>query len=155
MGAMPYLEPTEASAAALIARRIEGPITMLNLLRFRAVADYSADPELAPDEPISGAEAYRRYAEHTTPHLLASGGEVLLEGAGGEFFIGPGDERWDHVLLVRQRSLDGFFAFATNEAYLAGLGHRTAALEDSRLLPIVPSVQVTAESLPGPLPNLD
>jgi len=26
---------------------------------------------------------------------------------------------------------------ATNEDYLAGIGHRVAALEDSRLLPIV------------------
>ena len=27
-------------------------------------------------------------------------------------------------------------AFAEHEAYLAGLGHRTAALADSRLLPL-------------------
>ena len=26
---------------------------------------------------------------------------------------------------------------ATNEGYMAGIGHRTAALEDSRLLPII------------------
>ncbi len=134
---MPYLEPTQASVEALIRRQIDGPITMLNLLRFRDVADYSANPELAPDEPISGAEAYRRYADHTMPYLIASGGDVVLDGTGGEFFIGPGEERWDHVLLVRQKSLDDFFAFASNPGYLSGLGHRTAALEDSRLLPIV------------------
>ena len=29
-----------------------------------------------------------------------------------------------------------FLAFASNRAYLAGVGHRTAALEDSRLLPL-------------------
>ncbi len=119
---MPFLEPTDETAEALLRRGIDGPITMLNLLRFRDVADYSADPDLAPSAPISGAEAYRRYAEHTMPHLLASGGEVIFEGSGGEFFIGPTDERWDHVLLVRQASLDDFFAFASNEAYLAGLG---------------------------------
>ncbi len=133
---MPYLEPTEETAAALIARQLEGPVTMLNMLRFREVADYSANPELAPDEPISGAEAYRRYAEHTMPFLIESGGEAILAGEAGRFFIGPSDERWDHVLLVRQRSLDDFFVFASNPGYLAGLGHRTAALEDSRLLPI-------------------
>ncbi len=135
-GGVPHLEPTSESAQSLIARSIDGPITMLNLLRFRAVADYSADPELEPAEPISGAEAYRRYSEHTMPFLLESGGEVVLDGVGGAWFIGPDDERWDHVLLVRQRSLEDFFAFASNPGYLAGLGHRTAALEDSRLLPI-------------------
>jgi hypothetical protein len=40
-------------------------------------------------------------------------------------------------MLVRQRSVETFLAFATDAAYLAGLGHRTAALEDSRLLPLV------------------
>ena len=32
--------------------------------------------------------------------------------------------------------LDAFIAFATNADYVAGLGHRIAALEDSRLLPL-------------------
>lgn len=135
---MPYLEPSEQSAIQLIARDIEGPVVMLNLLRFRQVADYTATPELAPEAPITGAEAYRRYAEHTMPYLTESGGEVLLDGDGGPFFIGPDDERWDHVLVVRQRSLADFFAFAENPGYLAGIGHRAAALEDSRLLPIAP-----------------
>ena len=40
-------------------------------------------------------------------------------------------------MLVRQHSVDSFVAFAADDAYLAGLGHRTAALEDSRLLPLV------------------
>jgi hypothetical protein len=39
--------------------------------------------------------------------------------------------------MVRQASVDDFFAFATNVGYLAGVGHRTAALEDSRILPVV------------------
>ena len=51
--------------------------------------------------------------------------------------IGPPDERWDAVLLVRQRSVGDFMAFATNEGYVKILGHRTAALEDSRLLPMI------------------
>jgi len=133
---MSYLDPTQEGAEALLARQFDGPITMLNLLRFRDVADYSSNPELAPDEPISGAAAYQRYAENTMPYLADSGGELVLAGDGGDFLIGPSDERWDHVLLVRQRSLEDFFAFTSNPGYLAGLGHRTAALEDSRLLPI-------------------
>jgi len=136
---MPHLDPTRHGAEELVGRRIKGPIVMLNLLQFREVADYSANPELAPEEAISGAEAFRRYAEHTMPFLIANGGEVVLEGSGGGFLVGPEDERWDHMLLVRQRSLDDFFAFASNPAYLAGLGHRTAALSDSRLLPIAPA----------------
>jgi len=132
-----HLEPSEESARRLFQRGIEGPVTMLNLLRFRDTADYSAFPDLAPAEPISGSEAYDRYVRQTLPFLTASGGSVEFFGTGGPNFVGPADERWDLVMMIRQASLSDFLAFASNDDYLAGIGHRTAALEDSRLLPIV------------------
>ena len=46
-------------------------------------------------------------------------------------------------MLVRQKSSQAFIAFASDRAYLAGLGHRTAAIEDSRLLPLT--------ALPAPI----
>ena len=132
-----YLDVTEAAGRALFMRRITGPVVMLNVLRFRAQADYSATPHLAPREPIDGATAYERYMEHTLPLLRRSGGDVTFLGRGGSFLIGPPDELWDAALLVRQRSVADFIAFASDKEYLAGVGHRTAALEDSRLLPLV------------------
>lgn len=132
-----YLEPTHESGRALFMRRISGPVVMLNLLRFREVADYSASPELAPASPISGEAAYQRYMEHTLAHLEKSGGSLLFYGKGGPFLIGPPDEKWDAALLVRQSSVQAFMDFASNAEYLAGIGHRTAALRDSRLLPLV------------------
>lgn len=132
-----YLEPTQESGRLLMERGITGPVTMLNLLRFRAVADYSSFPDLAPAVPISGREAYELYAAHTRPFLAAVGGDLQFLGAGGFNLIGPPEERWDLVMLVRQASVESFFAMAQNAEYLAGLGHRSAALEDSRLLPIV------------------
>jgi uncharacterized protein len=139
MGMTHYLEPTQETGRAFVSRAmLTGSFVMLNLLRFRAVADYSAHPELAPATPISGAEAYDRYMAHTLPHLAEGGGELLFFGEGGSFLVGPTDERWDRAMLVRQSSVQSFLAFTTNAAYLAGLGHRTAALEDSRLLPLSP-----------------
>jgi hypothetical protein len=132
-----YLEPTQEQGRAFFTRHIEGSVVMLNLLRFRAAADYSGAPGLEPKLPISGEEAYRLYMEHTLPFLTASGGEILFYGRGGDYFIGPGEERWDAAMLVRQSSVESFLAFASNPAYLAGIGHRAAALEDSRLLPLV------------------
>ena len=133
-----YLEPSQAAGRALFMRGIAGEVVMLNLLRLRKTADYSANPELAPAEPISGAAAYDRYIAHTLPYLTASGGELLFLGNGGAFLIGPENERWDRAMLVKQRSVQAFMAFADNDGYRAGLGHRSAALEDSRLLPLVP-----------------
>ena len=57
-------------------------------------------------------------------------GSVEFYGTGGHTFVGPPDERWDRVMLIRQSSLEAFFAFASDAEYLAGVGHRTAALED-------------------------
>jgi hypothetical protein len=132
-----YLEPTQESGRDFFTQNISGSVVMLNLLRFRAVADYSASPHLAPPNPISGEAAYRLYIEHTLPFLKESGGEMIFLGRGGRFLIGPSDERWDAAILVRQSSVGAFMAFASNPEYLAGIGHRLAALEDSRLLPLV------------------
>ena len=62
---------------------------------------------------------------------------MLFYGRGAEFLIGPSEERWDAVMLVEQSSVAAFLAFASDLDYLSGIGHRTAALEDSRLLPLI------------------
>jgi uncharacterized protein (DUF1330 family) len=132
-----YLEPTQEAGAALFSRGISGEVVMLNLVRLRDVADYSQHPKLCPKSPISGKQAFQKYIDHTKPYLHESGGDLLFLGEGGSFFIGPSNEQWDIVMMVRQKSLQDFLAFASNEQYLAGIGHRTAAALDSRLLPAV------------------
>ena len=132
-----YIEPTNEQAEAVFRQGISGSVTMLNLLRFRETADYTEHPELTPTEPITGRQAYDIYARHTMPFLTSEGGSMRFLGEGGRYFIGPPDERWDLVMLIQHESLQAFLAMATNEGYMAGIGHRSAALEDSRLLPIV------------------
>jgi hypothetical protein len=132
-----YLDPTDDSARALLGRGISGPFLMLNLLRFRTWADYTESPQSAPAKPISGRAAYDLYVHHTMPFLAATGGSVSLFAEGGQYFVGPSDERWDVAMVIRQASIEGFLAFASNPEYLAGVCHRTAAVEDSRLLPLV------------------
>lgn len=132
-----YLEPSQAAGAELFKRQIEGEVVMLNMLRLREIADYSDSPQLQPEKAISGREAFQKYIDHTLPLLRASGGELIFLGDGGKYFIGPDAEQWDLVMLVRQQSLASFMAFASHSEYLKGIGHRTAAIVDSRLLPIV------------------
>jgi len=71
-----YLEPTQEAGRALFMRALQGSVVVLDLVRFRETADYSANPELAPATPISGAEAFDRYIHHTLPFLHQSGGEL-------------------------------------------------------------------------------
>jgi len=131
-----YLMPTQEAGRDFVMRQIQGSVIMLNLIRFREIADYSATPELCPSESISGKRAYQIYIEHTLPLLTKSGGEILFMGEGGNFLIGPTNEHWDAVLLIKQNSVNSFLAFESDKDYMKGIGHRTAALEDARLLPL-------------------
>jgi uncharacterized protein (DUF1330 family) len=132
-----YLDATDENGRLVFGTGLAGPVTMLNLLRFADVADYSNNPELAPAEPISGMAAYDIYMAKALPFVEEAGAGVTFLGTGGHYLIGPTDVRWDGVMLVHYPDVGDFLAMATNEGYLATLGHRTAALADSRLLPIV------------------
>ncbi|GAA0852536.1 hypothetical protein GCM10008915_70750 [Bifidobacterium pullorum subsp. gallinarum] len=75
-----YIEPTQNNGMKFVRRNMEGSVFMLNLLRFRDIADYTSYPELTPNEPISGAEAFDRYIKHALPFLHESEGEIVFMG---------------------------------------------------------------------------
>ena len=131
-----YLNPTDESAKQLFSKSIRGEVIMLNLLRFKEIADYSQFPDIAPITPITGEEAYQIYIDQTLPFLEKSGGEIMLLGKSEHFFIGPMEEKWDLVMIIKQKSLDSFLSFASDPHYQVVIGHREAAIDDSRLLPI-------------------
>lgn len=133
---MAYLAPTQELGQRFVMRGLTGNVIMLNLIRLRTVADYSGFPDLAPESPVSGRAAYDLYIEHTLPYLQKSGGRLDFLAEGGSWLIGPEDERWDLALLVRQKDMETFFGFEQDPDYMKILGHRTAAVEDSRLLPL-------------------
>jgi hypothetical protein len=62
-----HLAPTQHAGRDFVLRGPAGVVVMLNLLRLREMADYTATPELAPAAPISGAEAFDRHIQHTLP----------------------------------------------------------------------------------------
>lgn len=131
-----YLHPTYEAGKALFTKNIKGAIINLNLIKLKDVADYAASPHLNPGKPISGLEAYNLYIKEALPFVKASGGEILFIGKGDTFLIGPADEQWDICMLVKQNSVADFFAFEQNAEYMKIAGHRTAAIEDARLLPL-------------------
>ncbi|BDD05273.1 DUF1330 domain-containing protein [Aureibacter tunicatorum] len=113
----------------------KGKVIMLNLLKFRPMADYTNLEQLKPENEISGEEAYQLYMDNTLPELKKAGSRIIYYGKSKDYIIGPDSEKWDAVLLVEHESVMKFMEFAQNEDYLKNAGHRTAALEDSRLLP--------------------
>ena len=109
------------------------PVVMLNLLRFRDQAEY-ADTDQA--EPCSGREAYKRYSQTSLQTIVAVGGRLIFGGKAYEALSGPQGERWHQAFLVQYPSPAAFRAMMAMPQYQACVHHRTAALADSRLIPL-------------------
>lgn len=101
---------------------------MLNLVRVRARADY-ADAQAA-----SGHDAYLAYGVESAPVLARVGGSILWRGAFETTLIGPADERWDFAFIARYPDAHAFLAMLADPEYQQAVRHRTAAVEDSRLI---------------------
>jgi len=108
------------------------PVVMLNLLKFRETALY---PDGASD--ISGREAYGLYSEQAIKHLKDIGGKPIWMGKAHAAVIGPPEEDWDEVLLIKYPSIEKFLEMVMSPSYQDCVIHRTAALEDSRLIATV------------------
>ena len=70
----------------------QGPIVMVNLMRFR---------ERSLDGDGSGWDAYLRYSALTVPMIKARGGTLLWTGDAKAVALGPQDgNQWDYLALV-------------------------------------------------------
>ena len=126
-----HVDPTQEQVQAFTeSAAAEGPVFMLNLLRFKDRADGPLE-----SEGISGAEAYARYAAAIQPDLERVGGEVVWAGPCDTALIGPADGEWDVAAVVRYPSRSAFLEMVADPDYLEKSRIRTAALADSRLLP--------------------
>ena len=129
---MTTVDPDRARLPALLAQLpVDAPIVMLNLLRYRDEAAYPANSGHAR---CSGREAYARYAAVALRKVTEVGGAPIWMGEAHAALLAPAEERWDEVLLVRYPSIAAFVAMLQQGDYQAATVHRTAALEDARLI---------------------
>jgi len=121
------VEPTPEQLAALTAGP-EGPVVMLNLVQFRA---------LAGDGGGTGHDAYLRYSRGFVPLLKQVGGTILW--AGDVTGVAIGDDRgdaWDYAVLVRYPHRRAFVDTMTSDAYRAINADRLAGLARHVILPV-------------------
>lgn len=117
--------------AGLNAKRVAslpdtGPVVMLNLMRFRA---------LASDGSGTGWDAYLRYSGLTMPLIKARGGTIIWAGTCEGVALGdPGGTRWDYAALVRYPSRAAFLDMMNAPEYALANPHREAACEDHLIL---------------------
>jgi uncharacterized protein (DUF1330 family) len=117
------IEIDERALDDLLAEDPGGPVTMLNLLRFR---------------PDGGRESYGRYAEALGPAINARYGvRVEYLGDGGRALVAEDGQAWDMVVLVRYPSRQAFADMIHDPEYQAVSHLRSEALVESVLQPTV------------------
>lgn len=131
---MSFVDPTREQFKGMFSLPLQQPIAMLNLLRFREVAQYGADAAEANQDPVSGRIAYGRYSQETEVLYRAAGGRQLWVGAGQHVLVGPNEERWDLVFLAYYPSAQAFVDMVKSPAYQHATRHRTAGVEEARLI---------------------
>jgi uncharacterized protein (DUF1330 family) len=118
--------PRSEQIEALLAGPADTPVVMVNLLRFKARAD-------APDEGLSGEEAYMRYADQMRTFVESKGGRVVWLGRVNSQVIGDRDEGFDMIVLVEYPSRQAFVAI-TSDPHVQEIGaHRAAGLHSQLL----------------------
>jgi len=128
---MGSIHPSEAQLAELMEGDDSGPVTMINLLRYRDDAEYPAGSEATA---CSGREAYQRYGGQVTPLIEKAGAHVVWAGSVVAAAIAPDGEAWHDAILVQYPTRAAFIEMVSAPVYQAAAVHRTAALLDSRLI---------------------
>jgi uncharacterized protein (DUF1330 family) len=132
------IDPTRGQFEAFKGLARDRPIHMLNLIRLRAVADYPADHP-NHGKGMSGLEAYRAYGRASAGVFARVGGRQVWVGRPEGVLTGPVDERWDLAFIASYPGAGAFLAMVTDPEYREHVKHRTAAVEDSRLIRFAPT----------------
>lgn len=115
------VEPTPEQLDSFRALPDEGPVVMLNLLKFK---------------PEGGQVEYMKYGMAVQPLLQKHGAKTLFMGRAEFCVIGHGD--WDAVALVQYPSKKAFLEMIASGDYRAIHGHREAGLHGQILYALAP-----------------
>ena len=134
---MSHIDPDREAWAQFRNLETDQPIHMLNLVKVKPLATY---PEDHPDhgKGVSGLEAYRAYGR-TTAHIFKRvGGRQIWAGKPRVMVTGPQSEAWDIAFIAEYPSPAAFIEMVRDPEYREFVKHRTAGVEDSRLLRLDP-----------------
>jgi hypothetical protein len=134
---MSSIDPTRPQFDAFKGLPRDTTIQMLNLIRLRPLAAY---PEDHPNhgKGLTGLEAYRAYGRESAAIFARVGGRQIWAGKPEGVLTGPTDERWDIAFIAQYPGGDAFLAMVTDPVYRVVVKHRTAGVEDSRLIRFAP-----------------
>jgi uncharacterized protein (DUF1330 family) len=114
------IDPRGADLKRFLSEDSDGPVVMLNLLRFAE----------------GGRESYEKYSTAIRETFLPRyGGEVLYAGDGHTPLVAEPGQEWDAVLLVRYPDRAAFSRMVADPEYQEFTRFRTEALTEAVLQP--------------------
>jgi len=119
-----HLHPTPEQAKAFFGAEEDGPMCMVNLLKFREKAKYAdgSEPEL------SGRDAYLRYGAAVQACIAAVGGRARFSGFVTDLMLGEVEELWDMVAIAEYPSRAAMMKMVQSPEYQSITKHRDAGL---------------------------
>lgn len=122
----------------------DGPIWMINLMKYRERADYADGRETT----LSGIEADNLYTPHES--LAAIGAEIVFGAIVDTQFLGT--PKWDRVGVVKYPSRRAFIEMQSRPDFIAKHVHKDAGMEQSIIIGAQP---MAAPPVPDDAPGWD
>ena len=101
-----------------------GPIYMVNLLKFKDKAEYSDGRETE----LTGREAYQLYGRAVSEIIQDFGGHVVFAADVTMLSLGKVDELWDEVAIACYPKRAALVAMSSSAAWRKAAVHREAGL---------------------------
>ena len=102
----------------------DGPVHMVNLLRFKERAEY----EDGRPTDLSGREAYGLYAEVVSKLIEEFHGSVAFQGEVTFLALGQVEELWDEVVIATYPNRGAMVQMSMSETWQEANVHRVAGL---------------------------
>ncbi len=118
------IHPTESQIAKLKAYPQNTPITMLNILKFKAFTSTNE----------TGEEVYARYFKNAAPFVAEAEAKLIWKGNVHSSIIGNIENQPHIVFLVEYPTVNHFFVMVSNPEYQKIAADRSIALEYGGLI---------------------
>jgi uncharacterized protein (DUF1330 family) len=126
MNVLNELMPTSPERVrAMLEPGPEGPIFMVNLLKFKDRAEY----EDGRQSGLSGREAYAIYGRAVMEILPKFGGQAVFAGDVTFLALGQVEELWDEVAIAMYPERGAMVRMSMSPEWQAAAVHRTAGLK--------------------------
>jgi len=116
--------PNEAQLRGFMEPGHDGPIYMLNLLKFKELAEYPEGREAS----LTGAEAHNIDGAEVVAHRAKVGGAPVFSAQVERLMLGEVEALWDTVAIAMYPSRQAMMEMMMSAEYQASAVHRSAGL---------------------------